>query len=191
MSWLEAGALSASGQTAATVLTDLGVGPDDTVLIHGAAGGVGTMAVQIAIARGAAVIGTASERNHEYLRSLGATPVEYGPGLADRARTASGGSVDAAFDTAGTEEALAASAELVADRSRIGTIVFRAPAEEYSVRRLSSRRSREQLSELVGLHAAGRLRVEIQRKFTLEQAADAHRELESGHVRGKLVFEIG
>jgi enoyl reductase len=90
MPWTEAGVLSASGQTAAAALAQLGVGEGegDTVLIHAAAGGVGTFAAQIAKARSASVIGTASEHNHDYVRSLGAIPVAYGDGLTERVRAA-------------------------------------------------------------------------------------------------------
>lgn len=188
LAWSEAGALSASGQTAATCLHDLGVEDGDTVLIHGAAGGVGSMAVQIAVARGARVVGTASERNHQFLRDLGAVPVRYGPGLAERVREIAGARVDAAFDTAGTEDALAASVELVADRSRIGTVAAGADVERYGVRRMSTRRSAGQLRELVELAEGGKLRVFVQRTFGLEQVHEAYTELDGGHVRGKLVF---
>src|SRR5688572_21867283 len=99
MSWPEAGGLSASGQTAYTALDELHVGPADTLLVHAAAGGVGSLAVQLAVVRGARVIGTASERNHDYLRGLGAIPVTYGPGLADRVRAAAEpGGVTAVLD---------------------------------------------------------------------------------------------
>lgn len=83
MPWEEAGALSVSGQTAYTALDALGIGDGDRLLVHAAAGGVGSFAVQLAVIRGATVIGTASERNHDYLRSIGAIPVTYGPGLSD------------------------------------------------------------------------------------------------------------
>ena len=188
LAWSQAGALSASGQTAATCLSDLSVGKGDTVLIHGAAGGVGSMAVQIAVARGARVIGTASERNHEFLLELGAIPVVHGPGLADRVRDAAKGQIDAAFDTAGTEDALTASVELVADQSRIGTVAASANVEQYGIRRMSTRRSAAQLRGLVDLTEAGRLEVFIQRTFGLNQAREAYKELDGGHVRGKLVF---
>ena len=188
LAWSEAGALSASGQTAATCLAELSVGKGDTILIHGAAGGVGSMAVQIAVARGARVVGTASERNHEFLRELGAIPVVYGPGLADRVRETSDGAIDAAFDTAGTKDALASSVELVADRSRIGTVAAAANVEQYGIRRMSTRRSAAQLRELVNLTEAGQLKVFLQRTFGLDQARDAYKELDGGHVRGKLVF---
>lgn len=82
----EAGAISASGQTAHTALEELAVGKDDTVLIHAAAGGVRTFAVQLARELGATPIGTASEGNHDYLRALGAIPVAYGEGLIERVR---------------------------------------------------------------------------------------------------------
>lgn len=101
MAWADAGVLAASGQTAHTALQELGAGPGDTVLIHAAAGGVGTFAVQLARARGAKVVGTASEANHDYLRSLGAAPVAYGDGLADRVRAVAPDGVTAALDTPG------------------------------------------------------------------------------------------
>jgi enoyl reductase len=191
--WTAAGALSTSGQTAATVLTKLDVGKDDTVLIHGAAGGVGSFAVQIAKARGAAtVIGTASERNHDYLRSLGAIPVSYGQGLADRVRAAAPRGVDTALDAAGSPEALPASLSLVADKQRIGTIAWQAQAaaDELGVRRLFTEPNAAQLGELLDLCSAGTLRVEVQQTYPLEEAAEAHRVIQAGHVRGKLVFTI-
>jgi enoyl reductase len=191
MPWAEAGALSASGQTAATALAKLGVGKDDTVLIHAAAGGVGTFAVQLARTRGAVVIGTASRRNHDYLRSLGATPVEYGDGLAARARGAALAGVDAALDLSGTMEALRASLELVRDKARIGTTAWQPAADELGIRRLSTERSAARLAELTDLYAKGALRVVIQQAYPLEQAADAHRAVETGHVRGKIVLTTG
>ncbi len=189
MSWPEAGVLSASGQTAATALRLLGVIGGDTVLIHAAAGGVGSFAVQIALAGGARVIGTASERNHGYLRDLGATPVTYGDGLAGRVRELAAGEVTASLDASGTIEALHASLELVADKNRIGTVAYQPAAEQLGVRRLSTERSAEQLRELTGLYTAGKLRVSIQHAYPLEQAAEAHRAVETGHVRGKVVLE--
>jgi enoyl reductase len=189
MPWPEAGVLSASGQTAATALRLLGVTAGDTVLIHAAAGGVGSFAVQIALARGASVIGTAGERNHDYLRELGATPVAYGDGLAERVRELTAGEVTASLDASGTAEALQASLQLVPDRNRIGTVAYQPAAEQLGVRRLSTERSREQLRDLTGLYTAGRLRVSIQHAYPLEQAAEAHRAVETGHARGKVVLK--
>lgn len=189
MPWESAGALSASGQTAHTALQALGVGQGDTVLIHAAAGGVGSVAVQLARAWGATVIGTASERNHEYLRSLGAIPVVYGEGLVDRVRALAPIGVDAAFDAIGGD-ALHVSAELVKDPGRIGTIVDFGLAEKLGVRSIRSQRSSARLAELVELYVQGKLRIHISKSFPLREAAEAHREVETGHVRGKIVLTI-
>jgi enoyl reductase len=187
--WVDAGVLSASGQTAMTALDLLGVGDGDTVLIHAAAGGVGSFAVQLARAAGATVIGTASERNHEYLRTLGAIPVAYGEGLADRVRAVAPG-VTAALDTSGTVEALQASVELVADRQRTGTVAYQPAADALGVRRLSTQRSADRLRRLADLHARGQLTVEIQQTYPLDRAAQAHHAIETGHVRGKLALTV-
>jgi len=191
MPWEEAGAISGSGQTAYTALKELGVVDGDIVLIHAAAGGVGSMAVQLARAWGATVIGTASEHNHDYLRSLGAIPVSYGNGLADRVRALAPSGVDAAFDAAG-EASLLASVELVQEKDRIGTIVVAAAelAKTLGVRMIRSKRSTERLAEIVDLYAQGKLKVHIRKTFPLNEAANAHREIESGHGRGKVVLTI-
>lgn len=188
MPWAEAGALSASAQTASTALEDLAIGPGDTLLVHAAAGGVGSFAVQLAREHGATVIGTASERNHEYLRSLGAVPVAYGDGLPDRVRAAATDGVDAALDAAGTEEALRVSTALVADPQRVGTLVAPQLAKQLGARALGTRRSTARLTELTELYERGRLRVLLYRTYDLADAAAAHRELETGHVRGKIVL---
>ncbi|GIN39397.1 MULTISPECIES: NADP-dependent oxidoreductase [Heyndrickxia] len=190
MPWEEAGAITASGQTAHTALQELGVDKGDTILIHAAAGGVGTFAVQLAQAWGATVIGTASEQNHDYLRSLGALPITYGPDLAERVRALVPKSVDIAFDAAG-DEALRASLELVQNKKRIGTIVAFSLAEELGVRQIRSHRTVGRLAELVELYSQGKLKVHIRKAFPLQRAADAHREIESGHGRGKVVLTMG
>jgi NADPH:quinone reductase-like Zn-dependent oxidoreductase len=186
----EAGALSASGQTAHTVLEELAITAGETILVHGAAGGVGTMAVQIARARGATVIGTASEANHDYLRRLGAIPTTYGAGLVERVRALVPAGVDAAFDTAG-RGALHASVKLVAHRERIATIVDFALADALGLRGIRSRRSAERLAELTGMYDRGELRVHVRRTFPLHEAAAAHREVERGHGWGKVVLGVG
>lgn len=188
MPWPEAGALSASGQTAAAALEELRVGAGDTVLIHGAAGGVGTFAVQLAAASGATVIGTASERNHEHLRSLGAIPVIYGEALAARVRALAPNGVDVALDLSGTVEALRASLELVGDTRRIGTTAFQSAAAELGIRRLSTERSAARLRALTDLYATGRLRIVVRHAYALAEAAEAHRQMETGHGYGKIVL---
>ncbi|HZG06053.1 MAG TPA: NADP-dependent oxidoreductase [Streptomyces sp.] len=189
MPWEVAGGFSASAQTAHTALKELEVGSGDTVLVHAAAGGVGTVAVQLAREWGATAIGTASLRNHDYLRSLGAIPVEYGERLADRVRELAPGGVTAALDGIGGE-ALDVSVELVKDRNRIGTLVDFERAGELGARALFSQRSAARLRELTDLYAQGRLHIEVSRTFPLEAAADAHRAVETGHVRGKVVLTI-
>ncbi|MFC5149718.1 NADP-dependent oxidoreductase [Streptomyces aureoversilis] len=190
MPWEVAGSFSASAQTAHTALKALEVGAGDTLLVHAAAGGVGTIAVQLARVFGATAIGTASERNHEYLRSLGATPVTYGEGLAGRVRELAPGGVTAALDGIGGD-ALDVSVELVKDKNRIATLVDFGRVEELGVRAVFSQRAKERLAELTALYTEGKLRVEVSKTFPLEQAADAHREMETGHVRGKIVITVG
>ncbi|QMV42745.1 NADP-dependent oxidoreductase [Cohnella cholangitidis] len=188
--WEAAGSLSASGQTAHTALQELRVGKGDTVLIHAAAGGVGSVAVQLARFYGATVIGTASERNHDYLRSLGAIPATYGEGLADRVRSLAPNGVHAALDAAGGD-ALQASLELVGDKDRIGTIVAFEQAARLGLRVIRSQRSAVRLAQLADLHSRGELQIHIRQTFPLSHAADAHREVEKGHGRGKVVLSIG
>ncbi|HEY8340848.1 MAG TPA: NADP-dependent oxidoreductase [Egibacteraceae bacterium] len=185
--WAVAGALSASGQTAHTALQALEVGEGDTVLIHAAAGGVGTVAVQLARLWGATVIGTASERNHAYLRSLGAIPVAYGPGLVERVREVAPQGVSAALDAIGGD-ALHASLELVKDPERIGTLVDFELADRLGVRKLRTDRRAGRLQELVDLVARGALRITISGEHPLAGAADAHRAVERRHGRGKIVI---
>jgi enoyl reductase len=188
MPWPEAGVLTASGQTAYTALDELGVKAGDTLLIHAAAGGVGSYAVQLARVRGATVIGTASARNHEYLRSLGAIPVSYGPGLIDRVRAAAPAGVDAVLDAVGGE-ALDVSVELMGGATkRVVTIADWANAARLGVRRIGTERSVRKLDDLTRLYRDGRLVIEVARAFPLSRAADAHREVASGHVRGKVAL---
>lgn len=151
MDWAEAGALSASGQTAATALTDLALSSGETLLVNGAAGGVGTFAVQLAVASGATVIGTASKSNHDHLRSLGAIPLEYGDDLVRAVHAVAPDGVDAALDLSGTGPALHASVQLVTDKQRIGTTAFTPTAAQLGIRRLSTDRSAALLHRLTDL----------------------------------------
>ncbi|MGC4813887.1 NADP-dependent oxidoreductase [Micromonospora sp. DT228] len=184
MSWPQAGSLSASAQTAHTALEELKVSVGDTLLIQGASGGVGTVAVQLALAVGATVIGTASPANQDYLRSLGAIPTTYGDGLTDRVRALAPGGVDVALDAAGGA-ALDACLDLVADRDRIGTLVDFARANKLGVRLLRSQRSAQRLQAITDLHRTGRLTLTVSETFPLDRIADAHRRIDTGHARGK------
>ncbi len=134
LDWQQAAGLMLTGTSAWHALAATGVGPGDTVLIHGAAGGVGIMAVQLAAARGAKVVATASPVRHDFLRGLGATPVAYGDGLADRVRAAAPGGVNAAVDFAGTDEAVDVSVAVVPDRSRIATLVAFGRGQEAGIK---------------------------------------------------------
>ncbi|HZG17929.1 MAG TPA: NADP-dependent oxidoreductase [Candidatus Bathyarchaeia archaeon] len=190
MPWETAGGFSGNGQGAHMALKELGIKKGDTVLIHAAAGGLGTFSIQLAKAWGATtVIGTASQSNHDYLRSLGAVPVSYGEGLAERLRLVAPEGVDAVLDAAGPE-ALLASIELVKDKSRIRTMVSFEMADQLGIPQISGTRSSERLAELVDLYNKGMVDIHIRRKFPLHQAADAHREVERGHGRGKVILTI-
>jgi enoyl reductase len=188
--WEVAGALSAVGQTASNALDELRVGSGDTVLIHAAAGGVGTVATQLARQRGATVIGTASWGNHEYLRSLGATPVMYGDGLADRIRALAPAGVDAVLDAIGGD-AIPTSVAVGKERDRIGTLVDEEAAAAYGIHRLRGVRSADTLAKLAAQVAEGTLVLPISRVFPIVEVAEAHRIVEAGHVRGKVVLEVG
>lgn len=159
------------------------------MLIRAAAGSVGTIATQLAGLWGATVIGTASEANQDYLRSLGAIPVVYGDGLADRVRTAAPGGVHASLDAAGGA-ALDVAVELVKDRDRIVTLVDHDRAAELGIRVMPNKRSAARLAELASLYATGKLSFHVRRTLPLARAAEAHREIETGHGRGKLVLTI-
>jgi len=185
-----AGALPLVGLTALQALRAAGTGPGDTVLVHAASGGVGHLAVQVARELGATrVLGTSSERNADFVRSLGADPVTYGPGLGDRVAELVGGDgrVDVAVDFIGGE-ALAASPALVRDPARHVSVVDPAPVLEQGGRYVFVRPDAEGLGWLAERVADGRIIVEIQQVFDLAAAPDAHRLLEEGHVRGKLVL---
>ncbi|MFF5114666.1 NADP-dependent oxidoreductase [Streptosporangium sp. NPDC000509] len=187
MPWEVAGGFTAGTQTAHIALRQLGVKEGDTVLVHAAAGGVGTAAVQLARLWGAAtVIGTAREENHDYLRALGATPVTYGEGLLERVRALAPGGVDLVVDGAGGE-ALDVSLELVKG-DRIVTLVEHDRAAELGVQRTRGVREASRLAELAALYAKGDLVFPVRRTYPLERAADAHREVAGRHGQGKVVL---
>lgn len=196
LSWEKAGGLLLAGATAMHTVVATRVGSGDTVLVHGASGGVGSMVVQIARARGARVIGTAGAGNHEYLTDIGAIPVLYGPGLADRVRAAAHGRVDAAIDTVGTAEALDVSVALVADRQRIATIAGFGRGAVLGVQLLGNGPGADPGTEirnaarrkLVDLVAAGKLDVRIAATYRLADAARAHRAGIGGQASGKMIL---
>ncbi|MEW2523908.1 NADP-dependent oxidoreductase [Streptomyces sp. NPDC047071] len=185
----EAAGLPLAGLTAYQVVhRALTVGEGDVVLVHAAAGGVGSFAVQLARHAGARVIGTASERNHAYLRELGAEPVTYGEGLAERVRALAPEGVDAAFDTIGGDT-LRVSAELLAPGGRLASVA------DGSVIGLGGRYcfvrpDADDLRHLTDLAEQDVLTVHVDATFPLERAADAHRLSEQGRTRGKIVVTV-
>ncbi|WP_046470438.1 NADP-dependent oxidoreductase [Allosalinactinospora lopnorensis] len=185
--WAQAAGLPLAGLTAyQALMRTLRITGEDTVLIHAAAGGVGSLAVQLARDAGARVIGTASERNHDYLRSLGAEPVSYGEGLAERVREL--GPVTAALDTVGGD-ALRATRELGVPGHRIASVADGEVAE-VGGSYVFVRPDAADLAALVELAEAGRLTVDVAEVFPLEKAADAQRSSAEGHTRGKIVLEV-
>jgi NADPH:quinone reductase-like Zn-dependent oxidoreductase len=187
--WEQAGSLPLAGLTALQTVSATGVGEGDVLLVHAAAGGVGHLAVQIARARGARVIGTASERNHDFLRSLGAEPVTYGDGLADRVRELAPSGVTAAVDYVGGES-LEISSIVVPEPSRIVSIVDAASVLELGGQYVFVQPDRDGLAELARLVDDGALRVEVSQTFPLERLADAMRAVEEGHGRGKVAVTV-
>ncbi|MFI0367836.1 NADP-dependent oxidoreductase [Actinomadura sp. 1N219] len=189
MPWDVAGGFPAAVMTPHIALEEMAVGQGDTLLVHAAAGAVGAVAVQLGRIAGATVIGTASERNHEYLRSIGAIPVAYGDGLEERVRAAAPDGVDAALDGAGGD-ALDVSLNLVKDKGRIITLVEHGRAAELGVRITPDKRSASRLAEAARFYDEGRLKIHVRGVFPLERAADAHREVATGHGRGKVVLAV-
>ncbi|MFI7573977.1 NADP-dependent oxidoreductase [Micromonospora sp. NPDC049497] len=189
-SWAEAAGLPLAGLTAYQALQLARTGGGDTVLVHGASGGVGHLAVQVARALGVdRVIGTASPSHHDFVRSLGAEPVTYGDGLAERVRALAPDGVDVALDLFGGE-ALDASVELLARPARLISTADPEHVARLGGSYLFVKPSTADLTVLAGLVDAGRLTVHVERAFPLAQAADAHRLVEAGHVRGKVVLEV-
>ena len=189
LSWADAAALPVAGETALRGLRVLDVAAGDTLLVNGASGAVGSLAVQFAVARGAVVIGTTGAAGDDHVRSLGAVPVRYGAGLADRVRAAAA-KVDAVFDAAGFG-ALPDAIELRGGTDRIVTIADPAAFElgiEFSG---GGPHESALLADLASQVTAGKLRITRAASHPLDGAAEAHRLSETGHSGGKITLEIG
>lgn len=187
LSWETAASLVTVGQTAFRVLAQLGVGAGQTLLVHGAAGGVGVVAVQLAVARGVTVIGTAAERDLEQVDRLGATAVRYGDGWAERVKAAAPGGVDFVFDASGAG-VLAESVALTGDAARVTTIADMAAARHGVRFSAGTGEEGRSLPELARLAADGSLAVPVWRSYPLAEAARAHADLEARLGRGKAVL---
>ncbi|WP_428934080.1 NADP-dependent oxidoreductase [Streptomyces sp. ACT015] len=190
LDWTRAAALPVASDGAERVLDLLDVKAGETLLIHGAAGALGTVAVQLAVARGARVIGTAGPANQEYLTSLGATALVYGDGLPERVRAVAPQGVDAVFDAAG-KGALEDSITLRGSTDRIVTTAdFRARELGVVFAEGPQRRSASRLAELARQAADGELVITVGTTFPLADAAEAQRSSDGGHGRGKLVLTV-
>jgi NADPH:quinone reductase-like Zn-dependent oxidoreductase len=187
--WEVAGALFVVGSTAYAAVRAVQVSGGDTLVVSGAAGGVGSLAVQLAKNAGATVIGLAGEANHPWLRGHGVMPVAYGDGVADRIRAATDGRVDAFVDTFGADYVELALG-LGVEPDRIDTIADFAAARKYGVKTdgNAAGASAEVLAQLAALISKGLLEVPIAQVYPLSDVVDAYRELERGHTRGKIVL---
>ncbi|MEU9339038.1 NADP-dependent oxidoreductase [Streptomyces sp. NPDC048290] len=183
-----AGAALAS-VTAMRGLAALGPLSGRTLLIEGAAGGVGSAAVEIAVAQGATVIGTASERNHAFLTSLGALPTTYGPGLAQRLTALAPHGIDITLDTAasGSLDDLVA---LTGDPTRVATIADQARGQRLGTHVVHAENDSALLTTAAELGRKGSYTPHIEATYPLERIADAHTRAEHGRTRGKLVIHI-
>ncbi len=189
VSWEAGGALFVAGATAYAAVRAVSARDGDTIVVSGAAGGVGSLAVQLARNAGAEVIGLASETNHAWLSERGVVSVAYGEGVAGRVREASGGKVDAFIDAFGSgyvELAL----ELGVRPERINTIADFAAAEKHGVKAEGgmAAASADVVAELVGMISDGTLEVPVAWVYPLEEVREAYRDLARGHTRGKIVL---
>jgi NADPH:quinone reductase-like Zn-dependent oxidoreductase len=188
VNWDVAGSVAGAGGTAWTVLNLLKIRAAETLLVHAAAGGVGTFAVQLAVARGVRVIGTASESNFDYLRSIGAEPVRYGEGLGERVRALAPLGVHAVLDASGRGE-IPLSIELAGGPERVLTLVaFDAADTGIQVFAGGTGDMRgPALREIISLINKGVITVPIWRTFPLDETASALEASDTGHLRGKIV----
>ncbi|PPB48181.1 alcohol dehydrogenase [Arthrobacter pityocampae] len=189
VSWAEAATMPLAGLTAYQSLRAVGVSDGDTVLVHNGAGGVGTYAIQIAKAWGARVLATASEKNHDFLRSLGAEPLTYGEGLGERIAAAAPDGLDAVVDYVGGDDWVASLAYLE-DATRVASVAD-AEVKEKGGRYIFVRPNPEDLLALTELVEAGSVKPVLAATFSLENAADAFRSSMDGHVRGKIAVTVG
>jgi NADPH:quinone reductase-like Zn-dependent oxidoreductase len=189
LSWEVAGSLYVAGSTAYAAVQAVQATAGDAVAVSAAAGGVGSIAVQLLALRGAHVLAIASRRHAAWLESHGATPVPYGDGLAERLKAAAPGGIDAFIDCFGPEYVQLA-IDLGIAPQRINTIIAFAMAQEVGARTEGSMAgtSREVLSELADLAASGALEIPIAATFPLDRVADAFELLEQRHTQGKIVL---
>jgi NADPH2:quinone reductase len=188
VSFVEAAALPLAGLTALQSVRRAGVTAGQSVLVHAAAGGVGSFATQLAVLAGARVVGTAGPANHDYVRSLGAEPITYGDGLVEQALALEPDGFDVILDYVGGAAMDTVPALLLPGGSVVSITDRR--AAQYGGQWAWVRPDHDGLAELVGLVADGKLTVTLAGTYPLDQAPEAYRQLEGGHVRGKLVVTV-
>jgi len=190
LSWPVAGSLYVAGVTAYAAVRAVSVRPGETVVVSAAAGGVGTLVVQLLRVKDAHVIGIASEPNHDWLRSHGVTPVSYGDDLEERiVELAAPDGVDAFIDLFGPQYVRLA-VDLGVPVERIETIISFDAAKEYGTKSAGSgdASTTEVLAEMAALVASGQIEVPIAATYPLDRVKDAYDELEQRHTRGKIVL---
>jgi NADPH:quinone reductase-like Zn-dependent oxidoreductase len=189
VSWIDAAALPTSGEVAVRALRQLNVKSGETLLLFGGGGSAGIIATQLAVAQGVKVISAVGEHDEALARELGATPVRYGTGLADRVRAL--GPVDAVLDAAG-KGVLADAIALAGGPERVITLSDPAAADFGVVlSEPDTDRAPGALEETMALLADGRLRLRVHTSMPIQQAAEAHRELESGNVHERIILTLG
>ena len=185
MSWEVAGSLAGAAQTAMTILDE--VGKVQSLLVHGASGGVGSITVQLARERGITVVATASAHNQDYLRSLGAIPVVYGAGLTERVQAAHPQPLDASIDMAGTEDATQAALACVVPGGFMGSIAGRKLSSPL-IKAVWVQRNPANLQHVVDGVAAGRFHWTVSKAYPFAKAREAYQTILEGHNRGKTVL---
>ncbi len=188
LDWTVAGGLSGVGQSAVTALEAVDAEAGDVVVVHGAAGGVGSVLTQLLVAAGVTVIGTAGESNQDHLRELGGIPVVYGAGLADRIREAAPGPVTVSIDLAGSAEAGDMAKSVLASGGRAITLVPET-ASSHGIPLVRVQRSKERLARLASAVVDGSLRFPVE-AILFTDIVEAHRRLDAAHARGKLVLDL-
>jgi NADPH:quinone reductase-like Zn-dependent oxidoreductase len=186
LSWEAAGSLGVAARAAAASVASLNLGPDDTVLVSAAAGGVGVLASQLALATGAKVVGTASPANHSFLASLGVVPVAYGEGLVDRLREAAPDGYTGVLDYHG-EDTITAGIELGVPAARINTIAAYTGPEGITFVGGMAATTQDQVN-LAQQIADGQVQLPIEAVYSLDSVVAAYTRLEQGHLRGKIVL---
>jgi NADPH:quinone reductase len=197
LSWTQAAVMMLDGTTAAHALAAVTARSGQTVLVHGASGGVGSFLAQLARIDGIKIIGTTSEKHFDSVSRFGTTPVQYGPGLRERVEQAAPGGIDAAIDLVGTADAADVSLALVSDRQRIATIVDAQRAQRDGFQALGGSPGQDQIGIAIRMNARLRLTalaqahmliVEVAKDFTFAEVAQAHDLLAHGGAGGRIVL---